>query len=346
MANTDAADDRSTDHLNEVMGLTSSDEAGQIDREPTAETEPEEQPASNAAPEAVGIVRGAEAEGSPTTDPGRPQKDTPEVELSNLKAALTEERKRRQEQDAAVTEATRRATRMEDTFAQVMQRIGNQPPADGAAPDAPQTSSTIPEFEEDPAGHVLGSIGDVKQQLDTFIKSQQEQQETQTQEQQVLTRYRSDASQYMSAHPEFSPAYQYLLDHEKQAVAAMGYDAPAIEKIVGDYEMGIVVNAYQSGKNPAEVVMHLAHLRGFNPQQQQRMAPGGNGAQPGYAEQKLETIRRGQDASQSLGGTSGGDTGTTGPQKGTLEYLAALPPGPAFDDAWDAYRKNALGFGG
>ena len=135
---------------------------------------------------------------------------------------------------------------------------------------AKQNAPKVPDYEEDPLGHI-------KHQQDQLLQKQQQEdeqrkhQETQTQAQRkqladldnFLGEYKQAVSEYEEAQPEVMKAYDFLIEDRAAEYQAIGLTKAQAYQEVHKEEVRIASQAFSQGKNPAEVMYNLAVRRGY-----------------------------------------------------------------------------------
>ncbi len=224
-------------------------------------------------------------------------------------AALHEERARRKEE-------RERAEKMEQRFQQLLEKLG---------PQAEQPK--IPDFEAAPADHLKAGLDATQKELAEFKKWRDEQSQQSWQAQQhhqFVQTYASAAQEFAAKQTDFPLAYKHLMADRDAELQELGFvDAANRHRILQAEEQGIVAQALQNGKNPAEVLYAVAKRRGFK---------GGAGTAED-AETKIETLRKGANASNP---TAGGGGNAEPPM--SLEALARMSD-EDFDKNWDKIMK-------
>ena len=231
------------------------------------------------------------------------------------------------ERDHKLQEMREKVARMEGAWTQIQQRF--QPPQQPNAQQ--QQQAQIPAYEQDPLGHLQGTIQALNSEL-AAIKGHTQQQTQMTQQQaqyqQVMNRYASDLSTQARKTPDFTDAYNWLAANVEAELEARGFDNPEQRAaIIRQEEETVIANAYQSGKNPAEILYNLAKHRGYK------------GKQP--EENRLERLQKGQKAAASLSQTKGaGNAGTAANM--SLESLSELYKSDpdAADKMWVQMAKS------
>lgn len=228
--------------------------------------------------------------------------DTPKVPL----AALHEERQRRKELQAQALEDRERIRKMEERFAQLVEKM--QPQA--------------PSYEEDPIEHVRSNQEKLTQQLAEQKQSLDQQKQAQAieaQKQEVISRYQQYATIFAKETPDFNEAYNHLLSVRAQELKALGCPDNQIGDILAQEEIGIALKSFDDEVNPAQRIYELAKLRGYRKEAK--------------TQEKLDQVSKGQQANRSLSGVKG-----QGKDELSLEALADMSDAE-FDQTWDKFFK-------
>ena len=236
------------------------------------------------------------ATGADTVEDGQLPADTEKRPQMVPHAALHEERERRKEAERRAAEIERRS---EERFRALMEKLGPQP--------QPEQPPAIPPVDQDPVGHIVGSIGQMREQVQTLTQSQAAQQEA-AQRAQALQAMQQHAlaleAEYRRDNPDYEPAVTYVANLRHQQLMAGGVTNPAERQaIINQEAMGIAYRAMQQGQNPAEMLYNIAKASGFSAQQAQQ-ASGQQAQQPNPA-QRLDTIARGQQQARDIGNVRG-----------------------------------------
>lgn len=278
----------------------------------------------------------------PITNEAQPQEqDTAEQEQANetqQKAAdkvvpygaLHEERERRKELQQQLREQQERTSRLEQTFQKVIERTQQPQQQQG------------PSFEEDPVEALRQEQEHIKQALRQQYQSEaqrQQQSEMQYKQQVFVERYKDSANAYAQENPEFSNAYQHLVQSRLAEYTAAGYSVQQANQLLIEDEMAIVAKAYTDGVNPAERIYALSKVRGY-----QTPASNQNNFQQQKTEQalqdnarKIAQLEKGMAASKSLS-NAGGKTENSF----SLESLAAMDDDELdnfLDKGWNKLSK-------
>lgn len=123
----------------------------------------------------------------------------------------------------------------------------------------------------------------------------------------VTETYHNDARRFMAQTPDFQDAYMHLIQGRHRELEFMGMkDERQRNQYIAQEEAQIVMQALQAGQSPAQMMYQLAQTRGFAPGAKPPAQQ--NGAPPPpktNAQQKIEQLRNGQQAAQSLSNVAG-----------------------------------------
>lgn len=246
--------------------------------------------------------------------------------------ALHEERERRKESDKKLDEMATKVTRME-----ALQERGRQERAEAERAAALESGAAgIPDYEEDPVGHLLATISIHQEKLDglTMADGQRNEREAAAgQEHHLLELYANSVRSFSEDNADFNDAYTFLAKSVDKELQARGITDPGERENALQYEEGqLVGRALNGGKNPAELIYNLAVHRGYA----KLSGTDGDGA-GSTGEDRIDTLTEGARKATTL---SGG--GKTDPPV-TLARLAAMPDDdPEFDKLWDKARAQGL----
>lgn len=277
--------------------------------------------------EAAGAADDAAPEGEGKKAPAAADADGDKTKFVP-QAALHEERTKRQEAQRELDAARATMASMEKLFAKIT--AGEKPKGE----EEPE----LPDFAEDPAGHLAGKIEQLQKQLaqigdkDAKRTEAEKQQET---ARQVLDTYARATHEYAAKVPDFKDAYDYLAQAVDAELLARGYTDPIERQNVLQFEEGrLVGRAMQQGKNPAEVIYGLAKHRGYTGKK-----PAAANGQNGGEADKLARLKEGQAAAKSLAGGGSGAEGVLSLEE--LVKLADTDPAK-FDAEWERARKRGM----
>jgi hypothetical protein len=143
--------------------------------------------------------------------------------------------------------------------------------------------------------------------------------EAQTAEQQALSAYASDARRFAQATPDFSEAYNHLLNTRAQELEALGVaDARQRSQMLAQEEKQIATSALQNGQSPAQILYNLAKLRGYAPKAVQQPQQQSHNISD-QATKQIEAAKKGREVFPTLTGA-----GSSGPTGLTVEALADM----------------------
>jgi hypothetical protein len=229
------------------------------------------------------------------------QEEEPEVEKVVPLAALHEERMRRKE-------LADQLGRQEERFQQFLDR--NRPAAEPPPP--------IPSVTDNPVQNLDQRIAQVERaQIETnqYTEAQKQQAAANQQEQQFMNQYQMQAAEFAQTEENFAPAYDFWTASRQTELMAGGATQEQATHIARQEEAAIVLNAMQSGENPAERVYAVAKTRGYKP------------AKPVTGQ--VETIAQGQKRGRTM------PAGGKGPAAISLEAFAAMD-----DDAFSSISDS------
>lgn len=172
------------------------------------------------------------------------------------------------------------------------------------------------EFNTDPLGALRKQNEALQQQIEELVASQtkgrEEAQTTQQLQQQVSAYVQS----FREQQPLYDDALQYVMQGRAKELEAWGMPAHEAQAALEQEANALAQQALQSGQNPAELVWRIAQARGF----QAKPKP-----------PKVESIQRGQKASQSLPSGSAEEVSLTDISKMSDEE---------FDKFWDDMERS------
>lgn len=250
------------------------------------ETPPEAAPEPAPAPEAKAEEKAPEEKA--VAEPEHVQKTVPLPALQEARRESRElkERLRRMENENA------------QKYAEMQQRLEQL--------QKPQQEK--PQFESDPATYLKNEVEDIKRAV---TASQQTLQQTQA-ENQIKERLTASELEFVKEHPDYNEAARHLAQSISNNLALHGVIDPAQRNALLKREIqNITINALKVGKEPADFAYELAKNHGYVPKAV-RDATQSN-------EKKLETIARGQEATQTLGSGGKRDSGSL-----TLDSLSKM----------------------
>lgn len=193
--------------------------------------------------------------------------------------------------------------RLEQLLAAFQQQQAPQP----AARPAP----TIPDINTDPVGHFAAKQEAAERELAEIKewRARQEQQaQGQSQEQQFIAAYTTDAAKFASKQADFPAAYNHVKESLVRDFLEAGYTPQDAIAELQDQERKIAARAFREGRSPAEAIYRLAKARGFT------------GVPQADPAARMEAMQRGQAAARTTAGP-----GARGRFEGlTVESLANM----------------------
>lgn len=221
-----------------------------------------------------------------------------------------------------------------ETIQQMMQRAPQQ-----QTPQQP-VADEIPDINLDPVGHFQAKdalrereLGELRQ----WRQSQQQQSDTYNNVSRLQQIAQSHEAEFKKTTPDYDDAFQYVRAQRDTELQGMGYDDPNVrQNIIAQDALQIAAQALQGNRNAAQVVYAIAKARGYAGK-----APASAPAPVPVAKspdaQKIATVAKGQEASQSLG-----QMGGTAPVEFSAEMIAKMSDNEFAD--WtskneDAWRK-------
>jgi hypothetical protein len=238
-------------------------------------------------------------EEKPTPEVKSEQKaDKPEVEKAEKKAedkkppegfvphgAFHAEREERKKLEQRLEAERIRIAKMEERFNLVLEK----------------TKPAVPDIAQDPVGHFQHKLQQTEAELEQARKFREEQANRarlQEDHQRFMSAYHGAAQQFERQQQDFGQAYAFLAQSRIEDLTAAGYDFVQAQQLAQEDELRVVAKAFQDGVNPAERMYALAKRRGYAPKPKE--------GEKSPAEQKLETIERGQKASPEFSPSSQG----------------------------------------
>lgn len=129
----------------------------------------------------------------------------------------------------------------------------------------------VPPVEHDPVGHIVGRLEQQNRavaELGRWAMQQENQGRVAAAQQQVagvVNHVLNTERDFASKNPDYNDSAQFLIDHRDRELETAGIlDATQRQNILRDEAAQLAARAYQSNKNPAEMVYQLAKARGFD----------------------------------------------------------------------------------
>jgi hypothetical protein len=243
--------------------------------------------------------------------------------------AFHRERKLRQAAEKQMAEFQERIAREQSERARIDERLrilmeASQPQPQPGQPGAQGEQPKVPNPEEDPFAYMryledrLNAVTQQNQQVGETVQEEREHAA-------LKTAFMTDAQRYAQQTPDFMSAYQHLMTARDRELSRLGMDNPHERAdIIQREERQIVAECFRRGKSPSELIYDLAKDRGYaKPAPAPAAAPAAEApavttAKPSAIAQ-VAAIKRGTEASKSLGSAAGGGTTPV-----TAESLAAM----------------------
>lgn len=230
-----------------------------------------------------------------------------ERHVTSYKAALKEERQRRQEQAQQLAELREQNKKMAEAFNKLVE-----------VADSPRTTDQkpIPAYEEDPIGHLNAKIEALQRQNEELSKATNEtrQQALDRQKYELFQQdYAAKTRQYSSSVPDYDAAKTHLIEAIKQDYIVQGLTEEQADKQARNDEITFAATQMSQGKNPAEIIYEMSKRRGYQSTAAKATAPKNNDAD------KISRMEKGIKASRSLNGK-----GESPHHRMTLEEIALL----------------------
>ena len=292
-------------------------------------SEPTQAELEGTTPESIEPEAEAPAEPVAQEPPAEAPEGEPEAPPTGLdkrgEAIWREERTRRKQLQEQVDKMNARWEQMVERMqaGQTQQPQAPQP----AAEQAPEIE--IPDFDEDPIGHLRAKNELLERQL-MGVTQQTQQQQAATQQAQQFHQFQDGVDamekQYATANPDYHDAVGYLYGQVGKMATAMGYTPEQVKGVVAQTAMDITVRSLQQGKNPAEAAYAAAKQMGWAGVQP---AAEDNGEQLQPTPQKKPPT--------SLSSVAGKRTAGGAP---TLDALAEMDD-ESFEKMWKDMEKSA-----
>lgn len=175
----------------------------------------------------------------------------------------------------------------------------------------------VPEFDQDPATHLKHNVDTASQKLAEIERRQREEDDRraqETEEQNFLNAYRAETAQFAQQTKDFVQAYNFVHQHRDKVLERFGITDPAEREYIRQQEERFLVQAARrAGQSAPEKLYEYAKELGY------RAAPRDPETGQFKAQEKLETIAKGQEASKTI---ASGDAPRSG--RASLEALASM----------------------
>ena len=168
-----------------------------------------------------------------------------------------------------------------------------------ANPPAPK-----PVFEENPAGFLKDEVDQLKKDRDAFQQQTQQVQLGQA----IDGRLNSSEIAFAKEHADYSEAAKHLADIIHKNLAVVGVPQERHDMAFKQEVRNITIAAAKAGKEPAELIYEMAKNYGYSQKKPDTKS-----------EEKIETLKKGEEASKSLGSGGKGEAGAL-----SLDSLARM----------------------
>ena len=137
--------------------------------------------------------------------------------------------------------------------------------------------------------------------------------------------YHDAVNHFRDAVPDYMEAAAYLTENVNAMLEADGHSPTMRTQILAELERMVAQEALREGVNPGQRFYEIAKSQGYGAMAMGKAAPAEG--------PPMDTLKRGQEASASLGNAPGTHVNET-----SLEHLASLD-GEEFDQAWEKMRQ-------
>ena len=301
----------------------------------------ETQPEADATSEAPVETEQTETESQEAVAENQAEAEKPaEEEVKTVPyAALHEERMARKELQAQLNDVNQKL----GMFQGLREELNELRKGQNTQSEEARRQQLEEEFENDPIAALRKQNEELQAKIEQeqSVKEQQTEQEqqAQAQQEQFQTMMRTVASQvaeFEESHPDYSQAFQFLMDKRIEEYRAIGITSPQEIQMEFDREaIALSANALQRGVNPGQAVYDLAKSRGYT------KSEGLDGVEDPVAkttlEESMERLEKGASASKTLTGGSGGKP------EGSLSVAEIEKMSDAeFDKLWDEMSGGGI----
>lgn len=163
------------------------------------------------------------------------------------------------------------------------------------------TEVAPPDPMTDPLGFLAHKIDATQREIAALRESQTQQTQQQTQQAEVnafLANVNNQVQAFTATHPDYQDAYKHLATMRMQDFQDVGMTPEQAKQAFGQEEIGITQRALQMGKNPAEIAYGMATRYGYKAGVVAPVVPNTPAAKVVAAEDKLDAIKKGLEASK------------------------------------------------
>lgn len=200
----------------------------------------------------------AAPESEPMPEPVEASQEQADIDLveekqeSPAQKRIRQEIDRRKELQGQLDQQREQIALMEQRFQALMQRANAE-----AQPEPEQ----VPDFDDDPAAHLLAQQQKLQQQVaqqNAFLQRQQAEQQRQAQITQMVNTYTPMEEKFASEHEDYYPRVEALKTQRLQMYQAMGKSEAEASQMVMNEAMSLVHQSLAAGRNPAEIIYQYA----------------------------------------------------------------------------------------
>ena len=189
------------------------------------------------------------------TDASQEQADIELVEKQESPAQkrIRQEIDRRKELQGQLDQQREQIALMEQRFQTLMERANSSA--------QPEPEPEVPDFDDDPAAHLLAQqqrLQDQVAQQNAFLQRQQAEQQRQAQITQMVNTYTPMEEKFASEHEDYYPRVEALKSQRLQMYQAMGKSEAEANQMVMNEAMSLVHQSLAAGRNPAEIIYQYA----------------------------------------------------------------------------------------
>lgn len=170
-----------------------------------------------------------------------------------------------------------------------------------------QQQPQMPDINEDPAGYIVA----LEQRLARFEQLSNQDRETR----ELDANLSNDEAMFTALHPDYNAASDHYVKSRAAELLSF-YPPEQVQDMLLKEAREIARQSWARGMSPAETIYNLSMARGYNPNMPNReAAPGGQNQGGGKQQQQqkgpsaqdiVNGVRNGQQASRSLSGGNGG----------------------------------------
>lgn len=242
--------------------------------------------------------------------------------------ALHAERERRKEIESQYQTILQKHAVLEDRWNSILKaQEQRQEPQTGDEDPMPDPNKDIFAHSAWQARQIERLKEDQAKKWGEFEQTRQQQQE----EQAILQEWTSSVQQFQTQKPDFGDAAQYLSDLRAKQLSALGLDQNGINATINQELKGVIQQAKQVGKSPAELIYQYASVSGYAPKQVQQQ----NTAE---LPDSLKRVAQAQEQAKTL--ANGGGKGGSDPD--SPEAIASMSEREF--EAWMSKPENARRF--